>query len=150
MPYFVGYILNSYMNLEEMTTPLVKYSESALRFILPVLFDGTKSGEEINEELTTNVAELFTENYRQNFKTDTTFTSLWLQWKTTVLQPGIPLFQRELFTALPTVLYLTVSVNIYRDFLATGKQTTAAFNGSHATRTLKVIPAVISSGGFWN
>jgi hypothetical protein len=34
------------------------------------------SGEEINAELTTDMAELFTENYRFNYKTDALFNSL--------------------------------------------------------------------------
>jgi pimeloyl-ACP methyl ester carboxylesterase len=83
MPYFAAYMFNSYMNLDEMFTPIDSVFNYPYDSIVPTLFDGTLSGVEINEFLTTSVEELFTENYRQfiennsiNSSTDTTFTPL--------------------------------------------------------------------------
>ncbi len=76
MPYFLGYLFNSYMQLDEITTPIDEVFNAPYDSLIPLLYDGTRSGEEINEELTTNMEELLTENFRQNYSTDTTFTSL--------------------------------------------------------------------------
>jgi pimeloyl-ACP methyl ester carboxylesterase len=76
MPYFTAYMFNSYMNLDEMFTPIDSVFNYPYDSIVPTLFDGTLSGAEINEFLTTSVEELFTENYRLNYSTDTTFTPL--------------------------------------------------------------------------
>ncbi|MEN8116205.1 MAG: prolyl oligopeptidase family serine peptidase [Bacteroidota bacterium] len=69
MPYFVGYIFNSYMNLE-LTTPITDIFQEPYAGSIPNLYDGSKSGDEINEQLTTTVAELFTEDYIANQATD--------------------------------------------------------------------------------
>ncbi len=121
MPYFVGYIFNSYMNFEEMTTPIGEVFNPPYDSLIPVLYDGTKSGEEINAELTTNVAELFTENYLSNFKTDTSFTSVLetlemnsiKAWNTSVPT-------RIIHGTADNFVPAQVSVNIYQDFLSQG------------------------------
>jgi pimeloyl-ACP methyl ester carboxylesterase len=121
MPYFIAYMLNSYINLGEITAPAGKILNQPYDTLLPVLFDGTKSGEEINEELTTNVADLFTSNYRQNFKSDTTFTSLLAAMQNnsvTAWNTNIP--TRIIHGTADSFVPMTVSSNIYRDFLATG------------------------------
>ncbi|HDR51199.1 MAG TPA: hypothetical protein ENN90_06195 [Mariniphaga anaerophila] len=76
MPYFTAYMFNSYMKLDEMFTPIDSVFNYPYDSIVPTLFDGTLSGVEINEFLTYSVEELFTENYRLNYNTDTTFTPL--------------------------------------------------------------------------
>jgi pimeloyl-ACP methyl ester carboxylesterase len=76
MPYFLGFMMNSYLQLEEMTTPVSEIFEAPYDSVIPVLFTGDKTGEELNARLTINMSELFTENYRLNYATDTTFSSL--------------------------------------------------------------------------
>ncbi len=76
MPYFAGYMFNSYMNLDITTTPIDSVFQDPYAGKIPTLYDGSKSGEQINQELTTSVADLFTANYRNNYHTDTTFSSL--------------------------------------------------------------------------
>jgi len=76
MPYFLGFIANSYVNAGEMTTPLDAIFNEPYASKIPDLFDGSKSGEEINDELTTNIADLLTADYLQNFETDTIYSSL--------------------------------------------------------------------------
>ena len=76
MPYFLGFIANSYVNAGEMTIPLDAIFNEPYASKIPDLFDGSKSGEEINDELTTNIADLLTADYLQNFETDTIYSSL--------------------------------------------------------------------------
>jgi len=76
MPYFFGFMMNTYMHLEETTTPADEVLNHPYDSLVTVVFDGKRSGEEINALLTTSIADLFTENYRMNYSTDETFASL--------------------------------------------------------------------------
>lgn len=121
MPYFTGYMFNSYQNLGVMTTPIDSVFQEPYAEKIPALYDGTMSGEEINDELTTVVADLFTENYIANYETDTTFTSL----RETLVDNSVEAW----VTSTPTRIYhgtaddfvpTQVSANIYQDFLELG------------------------------
>lgn len=121
MPYFTGYMFNSYQNLGVMTTPIDSVFQEPYAEKIPTLYDGSMSGEEINEELTTVVADLFTENYIINYETDTTFTSL----RETLVENSVEAWA----TNIPTRIYHgtaddfvppQVSTNIYQDFLELG------------------------------
>jgi pimeloyl-ACP methyl ester carboxylesterase len=122
MPYYFGYLYNSLINLdEEAVPPVEEIFKAPYDSLVPTLFDGSKSGEEINAELTTDVAGLFTENYRLNFKTDTLFDSL----KEMLEANSIEAWN----TSIPTKIIhgkadnyvpATVSENIYNDFVAKG------------------------------
>ncbi|MFW5773922.1 MAG: alpha/beta hydrolase family protein [Tangfeifania sp.] len=121
MPYFAGYMIDSYKNLGVVTTPIDSVFQEPYAEKIPALYDGTKSGEEINEELTTVIADLFTENYIENHATDTTFTSL-IQ---TLTDNSVEAWA----TNIPTRIYhgtaddfvpAQVSVDIHQDFLDAG------------------------------
>ncbi len=121
MPYFAGYMFNSYSNLGIATTPSDSLFNEPYAEKIPVLYNGTKTGEEINEELTTDVSELFTANYLENYQTDTTFTSLLGAMATNSISAWN--------TNTPTRIYhgsednfvpATVSSAIYEDFEAEG------------------------------
>jgi pimeloyl-ACP methyl ester carboxylesterase len=121
MPYFTGYMFNSYQNLGVMTTPIDSVFKEPYAEKIPELYDGTMSGEEINDELTTVVADLFTENYILNYETDSTFTSL----RETLVDNSIEAW----VTSTPTRIYhgtaddfvpAQVSTSIYQDFLELG------------------------------
>lgn len=77
MPYFFGYIYNSLINIyEDEVTSVGEIFNSPYDALIPKLFDGTKSGDEINSQLTTNTDLLFTENFRLNYKTGEMFEPL--------------------------------------------------------------------------
>jgi dienelactone hydrolase len=59
MPYFAAYMFNSYMNLEEMKTPIDSVFSHPYDSIIPTLFDGSRSGYEINELLTSATKKTF-------------------------------------------------------------------------------------------
>lgn len=121
MPYFTGYMFNSYQNLDVIATPIDSVFQEPYAEKIPALYDGTRSGEEINAELTTSVADLFTENYITNYETDTTFTSL----RETLVENSVEAWA----TNIPTRIYhgtaddfvpAQVSQNIYQDFMQLG------------------------------
>jgi pimeloyl-ACP methyl ester carboxylesterase len=76
MPYFLAYLYNSYMNLD-MTTPIDSIFQQPYADKVPTLFDGSMSGDEINNELTTTVADLFTPGFIENWNKGGIYESLY-------------------------------------------------------------------------
>ncbi len=124
MPYYIGYIYNSFIQSGSITTPVAEVFKSPYDQRIMTLFDGTRSGGEINAQLTQTVADLFTEDYRVNWKTDEKYSSVVsgmtensvAAWKTTT----------------PTMIFHgledeyvphQVSDNIYQEFLNKGVST---------------------------
>ena len=58
MPYYIGYIFNSGINLGEITIPTKDVFKSPYSERILTLYNGTKSGDEINAQLTTKTADL--------------------------------------------------------------------------------------------
>jgi pimeloyl-ACP methyl ester carboxylesterase len=121
MPYFMGYMLNSYINLNAITTPADSVFNEPYAGRIMELYDGSRTGEQINAELTEVVADLFTSNYLENFNTDSNYTSLLTALEENSIQAWA--------TSTPTrIIHGTaddfvppqVSANIYEDFQALG------------------------------
>jgi pimeloyl-ACP methyl ester carboxylesterase len=121
MPYFVGYIFNSYLNLKYITNPASDIFKSPYDLRIMSLYDGTKSGDEINAQLTTVTADLFTTDYKSNSNTNAKFTSV----ISSLYNNSIPAWK----TNIPTLIthgttdnYVPeqISVNMYNDFIAKG------------------------------
>jgi pimeloyl-ACP methyl ester carboxylesterase len=121
MPYYIGYIFNSYINLGDITNPTTDVFKSPYSERILTLYNGTKSGEEINAQLTSKIADLFTSEYRNGVKTNPKFASVInslsknsiAAWKTNV--PTM-----ILHGTADTYVPYQVSTNIYNDFLAKG------------------------------
>lgn len=117
MPYFVAYIYNSYLNLDENITPPGSVFASPYNTLIPTLFDGSKSGDELNELLTTSTEALFTENYRLNYQTDDAFHSLLSAMETNsagAWKTSVP--TRIIHGTADDLVPYQVSENIYNDF----------------------------------
>jgi pimeloyl-ACP methyl ester carboxylesterase len=88
---------------------------------LAELFDGKHSGGELNQSLTTKVADLFTDDYRNNFQTDEKFEQLRQilaensieAWKTSVPT-------RIIHGTSDNFVPMEVSTNIYNEFIKKG------------------------------
>ncbi len=147
MPYFIGYIFNSYFNLGIPTDLASEVFKTPYDARILTLYDGTKTGEEINVQLTTKISELFTENYRKNYTNDK-FKSLIASlkensieaWKTTT--PTLILHGAKDDFVPPKV-----SENIVQEFRTQGvgaeMVTYKAIPG--ATHTSGIIPSGIAS-----
>lgn len=75
MPYFVGYIFNSFLNLGLPTT-IDEVFQQPYADRIPGLYDGSNSGSEINGQLTTSVSDLLTADYISGWNTDSKFISV--------------------------------------------------------------------------
>lgn len=76
MPYYMGYVYNSYENLGIVNTPLEQIFNAPYDSRVAELYDGSLSGEEINAQLTTDMSELFTEEYMLNYDTNAAYSSI--------------------------------------------------------------------------
>lgn len=121
MPYFLGYMINSYSNLDILGVDISEIVNEPYATRIPTLFDGTKDGEEINTELTTSVSELLTEEYRDGFLTDSKYQPV----RFAMLDNSVTAWDISTPTALlhgEDDVFVTplVSENLYQDFINLG------------------------------
>jgi len=76
MPYFLTYLLNSYISIGLITNPLSDFIQAPYAAKVPGLFDGKHSGGTINSELTTQMSSLLTTDYRTGFATNAKFAGI--------------------------------------------------------------------------
>lgn len=119
-PYFIGYIFNSYLNLG-LSTDIGSVFQAPYDERIPTLYNGTNSGSDINSQLTTTVADLFTSDYLNNWNTGADFAPV----REMLTANSIAAFE----TNVPILLshgtdddYVppVVSTNIYQDFVDLG------------------------------
>lgn len=123
MPFFMGYVVNSYIKSGETTLTygdIFKSPYSGTNYISD-LYDGNKNSGEINSKLTTTVSDLFQADLISNFTNGSAYSTLRnalannsvTAWKTT----SPLLLVHGLADSFVTPV---VSNNIYLDFLASG------------------------------
>jgi len=123
MPYFMAYVINSYIKSGEIDLTYSDIFSPAFsgNNYISNLFDGTKSSDVINSQLTTTVSDLFTSDIISNFATGNKYSSL----RTALTNNSVTAWK----TASPTLIihglgdtFVTpmVSNNIYLDFLSEG------------------------------
>ncbi len=93
-PYFLAYVFNKMYQMGEANEELLKkiIQEPYASRLKENLFDGARTGVEINNELTTNISKLFTKNFIDNYETSADFKIIreWLRknsvdfWKTNI------------------------------------------------------------------
>ncbi len=76
MPYFIGYMLDSYKQLGYITNSLSDILNEPYASLIPSLFNGVNDGAAINSQLTTNVSGLFTEEYQDGFNSAPAYSSV--------------------------------------------------------------------------
>lgn len=120
MPYFLGYLINSYSNLG-MTTPIDSMFREPYASRIPGLFDGSKDGAEINTELTKVVGDLFTTSFLDNWESGPVYSSFY-----SMLQDNsISGYKTKVPTLLihgsaDTFVPSFTSQNLYNEFITQG------------------------------
>jgi pimeloyl-ACP methyl ester carboxylesterase len=148
MPYYVGYMYNSYFNLELITTPVEEIFQEPYAAKISTLYDGTKDSEQINAELTTTMADLFTADYLANYQTDEKYASL----INSLTSNSIEAWN----TSIPTLLIhgtadefvpFQVSYDIHQDFLSLGvdQEQVLLLPLEGIDHTTSIIPAGLAS-----
>lgn len=147
MPYFLGYIFNSYLELG-MTTNIEDVMQQPYAGLISTLYDGSKDGDQINEQLTTSIPDLLTENYINNWNTDNKFEDLnnrmggnsveaWATTTPTLLLHG----------TADDFVPPTVTSNLYGNFILSGVSTNLVtmLPLAGANHTSGIVPSGIAS-----
>lgn len=74
-PAFIGYLFNSLIKTNSVSLTYSDFFKSPYAEKIEGLFDGTKSAKEIDESLTHVIADLFTADFIQNYKTGDKYAS---------------------------------------------------------------------------
>jgi pimeloyl-ACP methyl ester carboxylesterase len=125
MPYYIGYIFNTGIKLGYITVTPADVFKSPYSERILTLYDGTKSGDQINAQLTTITADLYKAEFITGYKTNPKFASV----ATSLQNNSVPAWK----TNIPTRLYhglddnyvpASVSQKQFDGFKAQGVSTT--------------------------
>lgn len=148
MPYYIGYIFNTGIKLGDITNTPADVFKSPYSERILTLYDGTKSGGEINEQLTPITADLYKAEFVTGYKTNPKFASV----VTALQNNSVPAWK----TNIPTRLYhglddnyvpASVSQKQFNDFKAQGVSTSVVnyIPIPGAGHNTGVLPAFIES-----
>jgi pimeloyl-ACP methyl ester carboxylesterase len=75
-PFYMGYVSLAYKNYYDWSSPMSIFFQEPYASKMPSLFNGTLSGDMINDSLTSVVADLLEPNFLANIDTDPKYTDL--------------------------------------------------------------------------
>jgi pimeloyl-ACP methyl ester carboxylesterase len=76
MPVYIGYIINAYSAYDQFTNPVSDILKEPYASRLSGLYNGTLTSDQINEQLTTSISDLFTSDFLSGFETDLKYASV--------------------------------------------------------------------------
>ena len=76
MPVYIGYIYNAYSAYKQITNPVSDIFNEPYASKISTLYNGTKSSEQINSELTTSIADLLTPSFISGYKISDKYSSV--------------------------------------------------------------------------
>ncbi len=120
-PYYLAYVARSYQTAYNWTQPLSQFFQEPYASRIPDLFNGSKSGSEINAQLTTTVANLITADILAEIDTDPQYAYIVDAFTENSLTDWVPELPMYLYhgDADTTVPYEN-SVSVYNDFVSAG------------------------------
>ncbi|QIA08893.1 alpha/beta hydrolase family protein [Draconibacterium halophilum] len=119
-PYFLAYIFNSYLQLN-LTTPINTVFQEPYADRITTMFNGNTSGADLNAELTTTIADLFTPEYLAGWNTEVNYAEVLSMLE----ENSVPLFVPTVPTMLmhgtaDTYVPPIVAEEKYAEFIAGG------------------------------
>jgi pimeloyl-ACP methyl ester carboxylesterase len=76
MPVYIGYIVNAYSVYDQFTNKVSDILNEPYASRLSTLYTGTLTSDEINNQLTTSISDLFTPDFLSGFESDVKFSSV--------------------------------------------------------------------------
>jgi len=76
MPVYLGYIINAYSFYNQFTNPVSDILMEPYASILSTLYDGTLTSDQINSQLTTLIAGLFTADFLAGFESEAKYSGV--------------------------------------------------------------------------
>ncbi|HYQ57437.1 MAG TPA: prolyl oligopeptidase family serine peptidase [Draconibacterium sp.] len=147
MPYFLAYIFNSYLKLG-LETPVDAVFQEVYAGKIETMFDGQSSGEVLNDQLTTTIANLFTPAYINGWETDANYAPVLSMLEENSVPDFIPTVPTRLYygtadTYVPPI----VAEEKYEEFIAGGASTNMVqkIELSGLDHTGGIVPAGLAS-----
>ncbi len=124
-PFYIAYVARSYQKTYDWTRPLTDFFDEPYANTIPSLFDGTKSGSQINAQLTTNIPLLINDDLSQNIDTDPDYSYIHDAFLENSLIDWAPEIEMHIYhgDADTTVPYQN-SVHTYEQLIANGASDT--------------------------
>lgn len=149
-PFYLAYVTVAHAEVNDDYAIIPEMFNEPYATAIPDFFDGTKSGSQINAELSTNMETLLTENFRLNSNTDDTFEGINAELEDNSpidWQPIHPVYMYH-GTADITVPYEN-SVVTYDKMIAGGASAsvvtfTSLENGTHSTGIYPYVTGFVS------
>ncbi|MBK9390600.1 MAG: alpha/beta fold hydrolase [Bacteroidetes bacterium] len=76
MPVYLGYIFNAYSAYGQITNPVTDIFKEPYASRISTLYNGTKSSEQINAQLTTSITDLLNESFITGYNTSDKYSSV--------------------------------------------------------------------------
>ena len=139
-PYFMGFVFHSFTAMEEINVPLNSVFNEPFSSRISALFNGSLSGEAINEQLTTSINDLFTEDFLLHRNEDPDFASINQALGSNSVEPWNVTTPTYLIHSTDDELVpIEISSSIYQALLAAGT--------SNSTLELIAIPGYSHTEG---
>jgi pimeloyl-ACP methyl ester carboxylesterase len=121
MPVYLGFLFHSYIQSGSVSFTYNDIFNAPFANKIPGLYNGSRDGVYINNQLTDKISELFTQDFRTNHKTGEKYSSLRAALKANSVEPWKttkPIFMRH--GSNDTYVPLFQSSNMYEGFLQKG------------------------------
>jgi pimeloyl-ACP methyl ester carboxylesterase len=120
-PFYIAYVASSYQMNYDWTEPLTNFFDEPYASTIPGLFDGSKSGSQINSQLTTSIPNLINDDLIANIDTEAEYGYIRDAFNENSLTDWTPTITMHIYhgNADTTVPYEN-SVQTYEKLLANG------------------------------
>ena len=148
-PFYMAYVVAAYKDYYNWTQPLTNFFKDPYASSIPALFDGTKSGDEINAALTQTVADFVTPDILASLDTDPQYTYILTAFSENSLTDWKPSIKMFMYHGDADIwVPASSSVSTYNKLIGNGASpsilTLTTFAGkTHSTGVVPYIEAFI-------
>jgi len=146
-PHYMPYVIQSYSLTQDWIQPLTDFFQEPYATDIPDLFDGSLSGDEIDQNLTDTVANLLTATFLNEFDTAIRYTPLRLTMVSNTLVEWVPIAPMRMYHGTDDITVPFENSEVTFDKLianGTSPQTLELIPIQGATHTTGLIPMVES------
>ncbi|OUJ76169.1 alpha/beta hydrolase family protein [Hymenobacter crusticola] len=145
-PSFLAFIIQAYNTTYTWNRPLTDFFQQPYAGKIPTLLDGTKNIDQINAELTTNLASLFNPTFYANLKNPSGEPVLKQQLLENSFNNWVPRSPTRLYHGTnDESVFFSTSVTTYTRFQAAGATNVAFFPIPGGTHRTSIVPMMLNA-----
>ncbi|WP_324674174.1 alpha/beta hydrolase family protein [Hymenobacter sp. GOD-10R] len=145
-PSFLAFILQAYNTTYTWNRPLTDFFQQPYAGKIPMLLDGTKNIDQINAELTTNLASLFNPTFYANLKNPSGEPALRQKLLENSFNNWVPRSPTRLYHGTnDESVFFSTSVTTYARFQAAGATNVAFFPIPGGTHRTSIVPMMLNA-----